>query len=298
MRYIPLTAVKSTATKLTAAAAMCALVATSVAAESSTGNVSPSLHQHSIGVELGFFADTIAGVDVFAISQDVHASIALSDSLAFKATLPFATALVSVAGTSESKFAFGNPQVGVSFLLNRAQYSEVTIEPSLTIPLASISDDDAFDAALSTVAYAGALGIRGLREAWLYAPETFALVVPLRAAHASGALRIGTDLTAALLIPTSDSDVRDPEMMAQLDLRVGGQFGQVQVGLGLATVANLGGDDEVQFQTSIDPYVQLHLAAATLEMRMVINLDAPLGTSFSDENTLWGFLVGADFPLP
>lgn len=135
-------------------------------------------------------------------------------------------------------------------------------------------------------AYGGALAVHGLEDAWIFLPNTFAVVPGAYARIASGPVfanvRADLDLNVA-----TDSGTRNH--LFQVRLEAGYRSGENwRLGVGYTNVVTFGSNAPSDAsQGALRVFVRGDVKILTLGCELVMNLDKPLGFAF-DSNGIWG----------
>jgi hypothetical protein len=241
------------------------------------------------GIELSFWRGGGAAGSVTCLSPMLRLDIPLVDRLALSADWGFVLLAISPErGDSEVRFRIGNPFVAARYMISAGPVT-LDIGGGVAIPLARIPDDDQADRLLAIVAYGVALGMRGLRDAWLWAPENLGLVTPFRVQFALANLRLGGDAALAVEIPI-DSSADDVELFTQIGGQAAVVAGPVELGARLqgAWIPTEDGDN---FQLSAVPFVEAALGTGYFRAAFTLNIDNPAGFSF-DTGRFWSLTVG------
>lgn len=252
-----------------------------------------------VGLELSFYLDGGEGSDLFAFVPTVGGWYLITDEIA--ASLEWGFPFVSITPDGESgdsRFNVGNPFLAGWYVVPDLDV-HLRFGLGLALPVANIPDLDGLadpEPFLAGAAYTAALFMNGLYDPWLWAPETFSIVVPGRVEKRFDEILVAGDAALGILIPTEGDD-RDTELVFQF----AGEFGYT---IGLATVgARLQGvwvmtsaqdvstDEDDDFQLSFEPFARFDLGPAFAYARFTMNVDEPGGFSF-DDNGIWGLHVG------
>ncbi|HEV8244964.1 MAG TPA: hypothetical protein VGP93_04320, partial [Polyangiaceae bacterium] len=202
------------------------------------------------------------------------------DQLELEAVLPFSYGSVDLGIASDSKFAIGDPYIGVNYLSAPDKF-RYKVGGGLTLPIAKADDFGGFYALF------GAGAIRGLQEYHYWMPETMTIYVPARLEYGDKVVFAG-DMSLGFHIPT-DGGGRDAEVSTTIAPGVGaylGDEGRALVGgrLPIWWLITQGGDN---VQIALEPYFRYDFAKAFVNARMTLNLDHPLGFAF-DTGGYWG----------
>lgn len=238
----------------------------------------------SFGMHTGSVDDTSASDTLVAPRLDVQ--IGLSKGFAAQAVLPMTS--YSRGAGAEGDFRLGNPYFGAMWGFDFGILG-LQIGAGATLPVAGIPDGT--DGVAAADALATAQSISGLGDFWLYAPDTMALVVPMKAQLDFLMFDVRGDLTLATLISTGDSSTR--QSAAQLGVEALFDLWFLEVGARLQTVwiPTADGDKE---QFSFAPLIELDLGAVYARSMFLVNLDGPSGFSFANgDRKYWGWHVGA-----
>ncbi len=189
----------------------------------------------------------------------------------------FATAAASPEqGDGQAVFAAGNPFLS---LLLRCGDERTSWTAGLggTAPAAWVSTGA--DARLQRAAYNYAMGMRGLWDSWLWAPEHTSAVALFEIDHLAGKrVRLSGDAGAALLIPVGDYD-DEVDLFLQTAAGAGFVFGVASAGchLRLVLMPTL---TEDMAQLSIVPWVRIDPEGGFAAFSLLFNLDEPLGGGY------------------
>lgn len=138
-------------------------------------------------------------------------------------------------------------------------------------------------------AYRSARALRGGWDPWLYRPDTFSLVVPVRAELAVGPpLLLAAEGAVFVLFGTAAGS--GEQLGFQGALEATGRLGILDLGARLQAVSET--PDEAQ--VSVEPFARVHLGPVGLLARLTLNLDEPDGFAF-DRGGIWGAHVGLAF---
>ncbi|MEM9194898.1 MAG: hypothetical protein AAGF12_37310 [Myxococcota bacterium] len=205
----------------------------------------------------------------------------------------YASAEAAGAGSLEgNQFEIGNPYALAAYAFPLGDRLMLRVGGGLTVPLAFRRSDPDFGDSVGSLGLRVAAAMRGNWNAWLFAEDTMAIVLPsARLDYAFRfPLRIGVELATAVLIDTS-GDRDAAEFATQLKLEGFYTFSRwLRLGLRVrgVWVPTVPGDNA---QVAIEPFVRALLGPTFTEVRLVMNLDRPSGFAF-DEGGIWGLHVG------
>lgn len=179
-------------------------------------------------------------------------------------------------GNDDAAFGAGNPFL--SLLLRRAgERTRWTAGLGITVPLAWVSTGA--EARLQRASYNHAMGMRGLWDGWLWAPEHTSAVALFEIDHLVGRyLRLSGDAGAALLIPVGDYDY-DLDLFLQAAGGGGFVHGIVSTGCHLRILLMPTLTEDVA-QLSVVPWVRIDPEGGHAAFSLLFNLDEPLGGGY------------------
>lgn len=193
-------------------------------------------------------------------------------------------------GDTQVRAVSGNPLLRGAYTLVDDGTTQLDLWLGVTAPLAWLADGTERGFSRATLAYA--LSMRGLWDAWLWAPEQIAaagggnLVV-----DASPETRVRVEAAIGTTLPLSDvtQDAADlfVQVASSLELRAG------VVWFGLRVQAVMMTSDSDPLQLALAPLVAVDVGVLRLDGRLLINLDEPLGFVGSGMDA-WGFLLSAE----
>jgi hypothetical protein len=228
--------------------------------------------------------DSESGRSLHALAPALSLRVALADSLDLELDWPFGFTTVSSELTeAQDELVSGNPFLA-AYYVDRQRSGYLRVGFGVAPPVLSVDDlDQIFTVILP-------LYMRGLWDAWLYAPEHLSLVVPLQLESRRGALLLGVDGAAAVMIPTSDVESDDTDLLLQLAGLIGAKKEAVSAGvrLQMAWVATADRDNA---QLALVPFVQGDLDNAFVYLRILVNLDEPAGV-IGDGGDVWALYLG------
>jgi hypothetical protein len=135
------------------------------------------------------------------------------------------------------------------------------------------------DARLQRAAYNHAMGMRGLWDSWLWAPEHTSVAALFEIDHLTPwHLRLSGDAGAAVLFPVGDFD-DDIDVFLQAAGGVGFVQGIISSGCHLRVVL-MPTLSEDQAQLSIAPWIRLDPEGGFVAFSVLFNLDEPLGGGY------------------
>lgn len=132
--------------------------------------------------------------------------------------------------------------------------------------------------------------LRGLWNAWLWLPDTLAVVPSVGLAIRGVPLvDIAGDLQLGVLVPTEDGDT---EVIGQLGGEIAASAGLFGAGFRVQGVWLLTEDLDDAFQLSIEPRIELRAGPGVVALRLLMNLDEPNGFAF-DDGGVWALRLTA-----
>ena len=183
----------------------------------------------------------------------------------------------------ESPTALGNPFLSGSYL-----YTGPDLRARVGLGLAfPVADADSLD---EVFALAVAFAVRGMQDAWLWAPDALTIASFGRVEFdASDAFTLTLDAALAELVPVRDRDEADTIVQATpgFAVRAGDVF---SAGLRATVVAVPTSDASDVAQFSVEPFVRANFGPGFVSARFIYNIDEPLGPSFDDG--AWGAGLG------
>lgn len=183
-------------------------------------------------------------------------------------------------------FGVGNPVVYGSYIWRDTKSISGAVGLGLGAPAAS-ADGVARAVNLST-----ALGVRSLRDAWLWTPSAVSVIVPahIQLRFTSGIL-LRFEFDAAGLFSIEEGV--DPEALMQLVGEFGVDLGPILPGFRASAVWFPTDLDRHQF--GVDVFLAGVFESARTELTMTFNIDAPAGPSFDEGVGLWGLSFSTRF---
>ncbi len=193
----------------------------------------------------------------------------------------------------ENEVVLLNPQVGLKYQVEIRNQVRFSVGGNIAFPVADAETD------ATAAAYQFALSGVGGWDPWLYQPNTFGIVTPIKVEFKINKVRLGLDGAYFLLIPTDDSSDRNTQFGAQA--AVGAQAEIDMFDLGMRVQAVQVGDSGVTdgyLQTSLVPFVNLFLFDEQLKIGFQFNFNFgdPTSTAFGDSGP-WGLTIGAQVNL-
>jgi hypothetical protein len=179
-------------------------------------------------------------------------------------------------GDGQAAFGPGNPFL--SALLRRGdERTRWVAGLGAAAPLAWVSTGA--DARLQRAAYNYAMGMRGLWDCWLWAPEHTSVAALFEIDHLTKwHLRLSGDAGAAVLIPVGDYD-DDVDLFLQAAGGVGFVNGIASTGCHLRLVLMPTLSEDL-VQTSIVPWFRVDPEGGFVAFSLLFNLDEPLGGGY------------------
>lgn len=185
----------------------------------------------------------------------------------------------------ENRAGIGNPYVGASFVM---QGPNLRIKAGGGIAFPVISSDS--DSAAGPVS---GLYPRALQSAWLFAPDSLAIVAPvhIEAPLGTPVLFIG-DATPFMLIPVRNTDRNENEVFFELAPGFGGYVSDDFIlGVRMPLVLQMSGRSTDRAQVSLEPFMRYASDPVFFSLRFTMPLDEPLGFAF-DTGKVWGIHAG------
>lgn len=251
----------------------------------------PPPPRHFLVVESYAFSGTIGGRSRTMVSPAVFTSLGVFERINLDAGWVFAFS--SSAGEGPTVFQAGNPFVGASSTL-MAGTLQVRVGGALALPFTLLTEPDAEQTAV--LLHAAAL--RGNNGFGLVAPGLLSLVPWSHVSWRNGPLQLGLDARVPMSLQTSSELEQTVDVVLQTtgsasvdilpSLLVGTSLQFVYV-----TTMPEGVDPSF---LSLAPFVRLHGRAGFAELKLNLNLDAPLGFAFSPGG-VWalGMSLGTGF---
>jgi hypothetical protein len=242
---------------------------------------------------------------VILMSPLFELSAPVSAESAFVAQWGFSLATGDPTNTAfDSTFAApGNLLFGWSLRLAEG----LVVTPSVALPIATMPNSEARRPAAG-FAYAGALGLRGGLDRWLWLPDRISIVVPVALVLWFDPILIESHFKLGFLFPTvseplaavpangrSSEDV--DEFAIQSQVRVAARVGD---GIWVATRFSMvyvptSANDNVEL--ALSPEVRVMLAPYShVEVSLTMNLDGPLGP-FWEPGRFWAVVIGGSTAL-
>jgi hypothetical protein len=276
--------------------------------------------KHAAWLELGFtsvgdYDLFLAEVDTTLLMFTFGGAFRIPELLEVGFSLPVTFASTHIDGgllpdRDSSGFALNNPFVRLSFLLE-APRVRLRAGAGVAFPLArddttdgTLDDDDDF-------LIAGTYGpsfAHGRFDAWLWLPNRFSLVFPIRADGEEGQLVWAGEFGVGLLFDADDdeedrpagfTDPDETETFVQLageagfrinrEMVVGGRF---SLWWHASNEDEDSGDDYDDVQTAFGPFFRLYGEGWFGSAALLLNLDEPDGI-FGDGEGVWAFFVTA-----
>jgi hypothetical protein len=224
----------------------------------------------------------------------------IDDALRIDIDLPLAAAALAeeadVGGTVASQeggsgVVLGNPTLGL-----RGMHVDQGLTLSggfaLVLPVAQVPDDligVVTGGTLDDLAKALALPLaaisRGFWNLWWHSYDTFALVLPADVVYRHEQLEVGGELGLGVLFPVRDRE--DTEAVVQIASHLAFASRVVTAGAALRGVW-LATSDGDAFQSSAEPFVEIHFTHVFFGFALNLSLDAPLGLFDDGEPDAWG----------
>lgn len=207
---------------------------------------------------------------------------------------------VGDAGPSATTTASGNPMLGLRYRLLEDARGHLSASFGWVGPLAWLGQDAL--RGQRRAGFAMAAGMRGLWDAWLWAPSQTGGAAGAVYSRTLGGVwsmlleaDVGWSYSIGDVTTVSTYDLAD--IYGQLAIDLSGRaapHGGVTGGLRLQAVA-MGADGD-QLQLAMMPHVGLRWPGAALDLSWLINLDPPLGV-FGAGLDVWGLLLRGEVRL-
>lgn len=186
--------------------------------------------------------------------------------------------------TEEGETLWGNPFVAGHFLTDLGD-GTARIGFGVALPTATgETDPDELLFGLPVTSRAG-------YEAYLFLPESLALLVPMRIETFTAVL-FAAELTAGAVVPTGGEAGRDAAAYFQIVGELGAVVDDTDVGLRLGAAATAGPD--ASLLTFVEPFFRLHLGVPYLQGRLTYGMDDP---DQSVAEGRWGLSLGLGIEL-
>lgn len=194
-----------------------------------------------------------------------------------------------------------NPALGAHYLFELTARVRGRVGGLLVIPLIHYDEDDTEELLETALASMHPLGMNAARNAWLWTPEYFSLVVPasVQGRNKSGNLRWGADTAVALMFDTDDENAYDDDGKTLVVFQLGGEFayqpassfelgGRLSAAFGFAK--RYDDDEDDTSQIAIEPFGAYLFDGGRVEGALTVNLDEPFGFAFN-EARIWALHV-------
>lgn len=194
-------------------------------------------------------------------------------------------------GDSDTRAISGNPLLRVAHQLSYSDHRRLTVWLGSTLPLARLPEGA--ERSLGRAALAYAVATRGLWNAWQWAPERLGMAGGL-CFHLTltGRLRLRTETAVGSTFGLGEErGINDLFLQVAPAMEV--DSGIAQLGLRAQGVLMTASDPS---QISIVPYLRGTIGRWTLDGRVLINVDEPLGFSGAGLG-IWGVLLGVEGSL-
>ena len=244
----------------------------------------------------------------FVFSPEFGLRLRPDSGLALDVSWGLAIAATSVAGVVENggertpfegqptRVDPGNPIVQIGYSGRVAENVHLEMGLGAAVPLAARAqvgaDGPTFaERAGSEASHRAAMAMRGYWAPWRWAPERFALFVPLEVAADVGALTLEVQGALGVMVPVLGGRGVDPDVVVQLAAGLSGRLGQMVVvggwlrGVGAplgVTLPGLDSDGEAAseaFVFSAEPWVRVRVAPAEVSLRVVVNFNGADGVA-------------------
>ncbi len=220
-------------------------------------------------------------------------------------------------GTTEDQgtFKIGNPYLAYFFAWRKLE-RQMRAGIGLSAPAATLRTDNFNDTLLDVLAYGRAAGMRGMRDYWLWAPETLSAVGHFDFYYrwANGII-LGGEVDVAAMLGVGDNDATN--LLAQAigevayDSRyvrgaLSASYATMPLAEEVGTTEGPGGVDLPEFrypfddsdndQIAVAPSARFRvIGAVDIVTTFMINIDEPFGLSFDDDR-MWGVLIALENP--
>jgi len=250
-----------------------------------------------ISADFAFFTRAYEGdLRLSVLSPDVGFEFRATPSFLVTGFFGAATIFEKLSDESESATRWGNPVIGGRYVRELGTWPrlfELQVGVEVAPPAATLSDDLL---GLENQALVFATGVRGGRDFWRWAPDTFSVVVPARFETLVQRLHLVAAVDLGVLVPVRVEDGFERDTEVALQVLVEGGYAVVEPltlggGLSAAGVVTADGD---QFQTALTLFARLDVGGFRLGGELWMNLDDPFGFAFDGDDFadpgIWGLI--------
>ncbi|HJK95700.1 MAG TPA: hypothetical protein RMF84_00680 [Polyangiaceae bacterium LLY-WYZ-14_1] len=188
------------------------------------------------------------------------------------------------ADTEEGETTWGNPFFAGHFLTD---LGDGTARIGFGVGLPTANGETSPEEVLSGLPVTARAGY----EAYLFLPETLALLVPTRIETFTAVL-FAAELTAGAIVPTGGEAGRSAAAFFQIVGELGAVVDDTDLGLRIGAAATAGAD--ASLLTFLEPFFRLHLGVPYLQGRFTYGMDDP---DQSVTEGRWGLSVGLGIEL-
>jgi len=223
-------------------------------------------------------------------------------------------AVLRLGGQRQSDFSSGNPYVAGYWAHDLGSWpNQMTVfvgggiaMPAASLPVLSGGITPPPSVETKAVGITYALAARGVRDAWLWVPDTTSVVVTGAFESLLEKVVLETSLDIVTMIPVRDrADVVDPFALIEWTGVVGMQpMPEFEFGVSIATVI-VTGDQRIvsgtsqRAQGSADFYAEGRLGGVILALDFLMNVGKPLGEGIlARGDSYWGLTFGLGAELP
>jgi hypothetical protein len=238
----------------------------------------PGAANTSLELELGWFMRSSGGASLQMFAPHIDVGHTFSEHVELAVDWPIAFGFIKAPGSgTDGRIISGNPNA-VLYYVDRKHDGFFRIGGGIGLPLAP----DLFGLT--------ALAMNGLRDAWDFWPKTLSLIVPGALQVQHGALVLGADFAAAVMIPTNGADT---DLALQVAGLIGAKVDKTTLGARLQA-AWLPTADGDWAQVAIVPFAQADFAdGGFLYARFTLNIDPPFGlANHFSAGRVWGLFIG------
>lgn len=247
---------------------------------------------NGVGLDMRFGSASGATTDLFHFQPTLFGSYWVAPKIRLSGAWGVAYSSVSsTTSSSDSNTAFSNLVLGAHYLLLDGG-ARVTAGGAVGIPILS-APTGVTDAATFGVNDMAAMSVRGRLGDPLWAPDTITFFVPVRASvKFTSGLWLRADLDVDVYVPTDQGDTNLGSLLA---LDVAYRAGGFIPGARLTADWQFTQDGD-NFQSAVELYLRVNYTWGFARLGFLMNLDAPLGSSF-DDGKLWGAGLRAAYKL-
>ncbi|MFW5920911.1 MAG: hypothetical protein ACOCUS_03650 [Polyangiales bacterium] len=246
-----------------------------------------------LGMVIGAHGRGQGGGSFSSLSPTVRGHYFFSSRWGVHLALPFVQISVDdVDGTSLSATRSGNVAVGAQYKLREGD-TDAVVGLSIATPTARIKGTEEAQR-WTGIAYETAIGVRGGRERWLFAPERLSPVVRGAVVHRLlPEFGVLADAELAVLAPVGDAAGK-VELFASAAAGAAWMYRDMaKIGAELSLAVRPTPPDSVDdpVQTALKAFARFEPGSYFLEAAFLVNLDDPYGVSFRPRR-VWGLFVG------